>query len=187
TRTLKTIRTMRATRATRVMRATKHQRPRDTMAIERVMSLALALGAAGCATTSTQSDMRAIREMSDAAIAPERSSEAVELEVHEDVRALLAEGLTADTAARIAILNNRGLRAALREVGVARGDYVQAGLLPNPGFEFDVREAPAVEEPLQLEFFVEWNLTGAILAPRRARAARAELDAARYGAASSVV
>ncbi len=146
-----------------------------------------ALVVSGCATTSIAGDLDGIREATASAMLPRVERDDVEVETGADVRELLGAPLTPDRAARIAILNNRGLRAALRDVGVARGDYVQAGLLPNPGFEFDVREPGEVGEPLQLEFFGEWNLTRVVLAPMRARAARAELEAARYRAASAVV
>jgi len=52
------------------------------------------------------------------------------------VRALLAQPLTADAAVQIALLNNRGLQAAYAELGIAEADLVQAGRLRNPGFSF---------------------------------------------------
>ena len=45
----------------------------------------------------------------------------------------LAKGpLSVDDAVQVAILNNRGLQAALAELGLAEADLVQAGRLPNP-------------------------------------------------------
>ncbi len=147
----------------------------------------LSLVSAGCATTSTASDLSAIRAATASSRLPSVDRREVEETNAREVRALLGEPLTPELAARIAILNNRGLRASLREVGIARGQYVQAGLLPNPGFEFDLREPGASNEPMQLDLAAEWNLTRAVLAPMRARAARADLEAARLCAASSVV
>ncbi len=49
---------------------------------------------------------------------------------------LLAQPLTADDAVQLALLDNKGLRAALAEVGIAEADYVQAARPPNPGFSF---------------------------------------------------
>lgn len=91
--------------------------------------------------------------------------------------------LTADAAVRLALLNNRELRARLREIGVARGRLQQAGLVENP--EIEIEKPP--EPDTLLELRVEYDVTSLVLAPLRARAARAELEAVRYDVASSVV
>ena len=54
-------------------------------------------------------------------------------------RSLLANGLTADEAAQIALLNNRRLQAIYENLGVARGELIQAGLLKNPRLEGALR------------------------------------------------
>lgn len=58
-------------------------------------------------------------ELDDGSIAPE-------------ARELLQAPLTEDSAVKIAILNNRSIRAELARLGVASADLVQAGLLANP-------------------------------------------------------
>ncbi|HOW71773.1 MAG TPA: TolC family protein [Phycisphaerae bacterium] len=50
----------------------------------------------------------------------------------EEIQAFLAEGLGQEEAVRIALLNNRELQAAFYDIGVARADWVQSGLLANP-------------------------------------------------------
>jgi outer membrane protein TolC len=104
-----------------------------------------------------------------------------------DARALLTEPLDADRAVRVALLNNRDLRATLRELGVSRGLMVEAGLLPNPRVELDLRRPTDRTLPLQKEVLVEYDLTDAVLAPMRARAARADLEAHRFRVATEVV
>jgi outer membrane protein TolC len=47
---------------------------------------------------------------------------------------LLARTLTADAAAQIALLNNKGLQAAYNELALAEMDLVQESLPPNPVF-----------------------------------------------------
>jgi outer membrane protein TolC len=47
---------------------------------------------------------------------------------------LLAQPLSADDAAQIALLNNPGLQAAFNTLGIAEADWVAARRLPNPGF-----------------------------------------------------
>jgi outer membrane protein TolC len=56
--------------------------------------------------------------------------------VAEEVRRLLAQPLTAESAVKIAILNNRGLQAELAGLGIAEADRVQAGRLRNPTLGF---------------------------------------------------
>ena len=51
----------------------------------------------------------------------------------------MADGLTVDDAVTIALLNNRSLQAAFFDVGMARADVVQAGLLSNPSIGVSVR------------------------------------------------
>lgn len=96
---------------------------------------------------------------------------------------LLAAPLDAEGAVRVALLENRELRARLREIGVARGQLIQAGLLPNPRAEVELLP----ERNSRIELRVEYDLTRAVLAPFAARAAAPELEAARTRAAAAVV
>lgn len=50
----------------------------------------------------------------------------------EEIQALLADGLGLAEALRLALLNNRRLQAGFAGLGVARADFVQAGLPKNP-------------------------------------------------------
>jgi outer membrane protein, heavy metal efflux system len=87
--------------------------------------------------------------------------------------------LDVDAAVRLALQHNRALRAQLFELGIVQGQIDQAGLIPNP-----VAEAELLPElNSQIELRLEYNLTGAILAPLRARALEPNLEAARYRAA----
>ena len=52
-----------------------------------------------------------------------------ETQVEHRTRALLADELSVDAAVELALLNNRRLQVAYGELGVARADLVQAGLL----------------------------------------------------------
>lgn len=64
-------------------------------------------------------------------IAPEQDASSA-AQVRERVAELLAKPLTVGSALQVALLNNRGLRVTLEELGVAQADLVQAGLLENP-------------------------------------------------------
>lgn len=103
-------------------------------------------------------------------------------EVPAEVEQLLSRPLTADDAVRVAMLANREGRAALAEIGIAKGAWVQAGLIPNPEAELSVR-APGGAQPVQLDLGLELNLTGTLLAPMRAGVAESTLSAERLRAA----
>lgn len=138
--------------------------------------------AAGCTTTTIAGDVDHVRELARIeSLAP--MPEAVDPVPEGAARDLLGEPLDAERAVRVALLNNRELRALLRELGIARGRLVQAGLLPNPNVEFEVE----AEEERTLQLGLEWDITSAILAPMRSRAERPALEAARHRAAAQVV
>ncbi len=95
-------------------------------------SLAMAV-AAGCAAVDPRADFERARQEIRAATG--------EMEIHDpdepvlsgdEIRAILADGLGLAEATRLALLNNRRLHAGFLAVGVARSDFVQAGLLENP-------------------------------------------------------
>lgn len=152
--------------------------------------LSLAVGATGCVSTSIRSDLARVHELTRAPLPQSLTAvKRVDPDTDESVRQMLQRPLTADEAVRIALLNNRELRATLREIGVARGRLLQAGLLPNPEFEVELRAPEEVGQSFQpiIELRVEYDITQAILAPVRAGVARANLEAARYRAAAAVV
>jgi outer membrane protein, heavy metal efflux system len=134
-----------------------------------------------CAAPSRATDLQRVRQLSSATeLGLQRS---VDPSPAAEVRELLAIPLDGDRAVQVALLNNRGLRAMLREVGVARGRLLQAGLLPNPVFE--VEALP--ERQTAVELRVEYAVTRAALLPLRSQVARSELEAARLRAASTVL
>ena len=100
-----------------------------------------ALGATilgGCATFAPDGGFGSVEQevrqrIGKDAIWPRTDAEREALDVR--VNALLAERpLSADAAVQVAILNNRDLRSAFAELGMAEADLVQAGRLPNPHF-----------------------------------------------------
>jgi outer membrane protein TolC len=78
------------------------------------------------------------------------------------VAELLAQPLTMDSAVELALRNNRGLQAALEELGITEADWVQAGRLPNPGFSFG-RHTKGDE--IELERSLHLNLSRLIFMP----------------------
>lgn len=148
------------------------------------MSLTLMLVAhAGCATSSIADDTDMVRELTRVNQLADVADVDVDVESSEDARHLLAQPLNADAAVRIALLNNRELRATLREMGIARGRLVTATTLANPVVEAELLP----ERNSQLELRVEYDISSLLLAPMRSRAYQPDVDAARYRAARAVV
>lgn len=145
--------------------------------------LALAFLGPGCASSSIERDLDHVSKLTHIEEVSRVVDDDVDPSSAEDARRLLEEPLDADAAVRIALLNNRELRAVLREMGISRGKLVQAGLLPNPVVEAELLP----ERNTTLELRVEYDITSAVLAPMRARAAKPDVLAARFQAAAAVV
>jgi outer membrane protein, heavy metal efflux system len=111
----------------------------------------------------------------------------LEADAAREVRELLAEPLTPDSAVRIAMLQNRELRAVLLEIDAARGRAAQAGTLPDPAFRFSLRRPVDGDGALQKDFALEYALTRALLAPRQSAPGQAEVEAERLRAASAAL
>ena len=103
----------------------------------------------------------------------------------EAVAAMFADGLTADEAAQIALLNNPRLQALYANYGIAVAELVQAGLLENPVFSGELRweksniqifEASLVEDFLRI-----------LMIPLRRAKEKTELEWARLNATAQVI
>lgn len=90
-----------------------------------------------------------------------------------EAKAILRAPLTADSAVKLALLNNAELQAAFEELGMARADLVRALALPNPSAEgallYEDGASPNVELTLSQD------LSELIFLPMRNGVAQAEL------------
>ena len=95
---------------------------------------------AGCASVSPdglQADVQAAAQGRTAGVngaslpSPDATAQA---DAQAAIQRWLAEPLTADSAVRIALLNNPGLQSRLAQLGVQDADRVRALTLPNPSF-----------------------------------------------------
>jgi len=137
-----------------------------------------------CATTALSGDVRAVESsLSERARLAELTLPSFDApdDLPAEVDRLLEKPLRDDTAVRVALLSNRDARAALAEIGIARGAYMQAGLIPNPEIDLSVR-APGGPQPVQLDVGLELSVSATILAPLRASVAEAHLEAERLRA-----
>lgn len=145
--------------------------------------LLLALALAGCASTSP----RALRDDVDrlaadrvgptAAASGESGPATVE-------RLLAGKPLTADSAVRIALVNNPGLDASLATLSISEADRAQAGRLPNPHLALGrLREGQTVE----IERMLSFNVINLVTLPWRARYADQRMELAKLQAAQDVI
>lgn len=102
------------------------------------------------------------------------------------LRQLLGKRLTADSAARVAILNNRGLQAKFESVGIAQADLIEAGLLENPTLFGSIR-FPSRGGGNNLETSISQNFLDLLLLPLRKKMAAAELERTRLEFARATV
>ncbi len=102
--------------------------------LRRGFVLVLAVSVVGCAATRCapgrpQVDAELQSRVADG-LGPSLCGET---SIPDDV--LLDDGVTADEAVAVALWNNSAFNATLAQLGMARGDLVQAGLLRNPQFQ----------------------------------------------------
>lgn len=164
----------------------------DQRALSGAMSLATALsmGLTACASQSTQRDYSAVRELTETRAGlrlPEHQTEADDEAPSADLRALIQQPLSAESAIRIALLNNHSLRAELRDLGIARGQLVQASVWPNLEFDAAMLLPEKSGNAIDWELGVGIDLTTLILRGQRAGIGEAEVEAARYRAAAAVL
>ena len=101
-----------------------------------------ALGLGGCATLRPHpgfTDVEKLVAERTAAKVEWRDGGPADAEVAERIKATLAKELTSDAAVQVALFNNRKLQVVYQSLGIAEADLVQAGLLPNPVLNADVR------------------------------------------------
>ena len=153
----------------------------------------LAVGAAalavlnGCASFSADGGLGAV-----SAITSERTGQAIALAkpgtpnaaAQNLVSQLLSKPLTPDGAVRVALLNNRGLRASLAQLGVAEADLVQAGTLHNPSFSF---HRFAGGNTVEVERGILFDIVGLLTMPVRSNIEQRHFAIAQLQAASAAV
>lgn len=145
------------------------------------------LALSGCATFSKDGGLDTV-----SALTAERTGQDLRLPkanadgaaIQDELNQLLKQPLSADSAVRIALLNNRGLRASLAELGVAEADLVQAGRMANPGFSFSRMSGGGETE---IERSVMFDLVGLLTIPIRRDIESRRFESAKLVAATEAV
>lgn len=141
----------------------------------------------GCATVDARRDyQRAGTEVQRAIGQSPLADPEDEAAVDAVMADLLAGGLTADEAIKVALLNNPRARAVLLQVGMARADVVQAGLWSNPtiGFSFNL---PTGGGSNQFGTNLAQNIADLWMIPSRSRATNRDLESTTLTAAQELV
>lgn len=92
------------------------------------------------------------------------------------IQCAVANELTADSAIQIALLNNPKIQTIFEEIGIARADLVEAGLLSNPAFSIEVRYPHVKGLYTNIEYLITSSLLDIFLIPLRTRLAAAEFE-----------
>lgn len=92
------------------------------------------------------------------------------------IQKLLDTELTVDSAIQIALLNNPKIQSIFEEIGIARADLIEAGLLSNPSFSLDVRYPGRRKFHTNIEYLITTNLLDIFLIPLRTKLASTEFE-----------
>lgn len=139
---------------------------------------------AGCSSFSPDGGLNAVSTMTSARIGQQAAFARDDAPLRAAADTLLKQPLSAQGAVQVALAHNRGLQAALSELGISEADLVQAGRLRNPGFSFS-RSRAGGEREIERAFSVD--LIGLITMPIRQRIEQRRFERAQVTVASSAV
>jgi outer membrane protein TolC len=152
-----------------------------------IATSAALIGVGGCASFSADGGFAAVERAAKDRLGKDVvwSRTAAERErIEQRVTELLGQPLSADAAVQLALLNNRGLQAAMFELGITEADVVQAGRLPNPGFTFARLERGS---EVELERSFHFNLARLLVMPAINRLEAQRLAQAQGNVAAAVL
>jgi len=130
----------------------------------------------GCTTVKPGPDFLRVQELVEQSTGfPDTYNPEEPMISHDEIIALLADGLSIDEASRIALLNNRRLQAQFMSIGVAKADWVQSGLLSNPSLDMLLR-FPVDGGRSQIEGLFLQNILELWRIPLRKELAQHKLD-----------
>jgi cobalt-zinc-cadmium efflux system outer membrane protein len=143
----------------------------------------LAIAVSGCASVPKDVGFSEVQNA-----VGERTGQRVEWRAQSEaaVRTLLQDELTAERAVQIALLNSRRLQAIYEELGIARANLIQAGLLRNPVFNAEILfvENQSSED---LRFGISQDFLSIFYLPLRRQIAESEFEAAKLRVTHAVL
>jgi len=96
----------------------------------------------------------------------------------QEVRRLIRQPLTIDTAVQVALLNNQSLQATFAEISLSATDLVQAATIPNPRFDLAVRIPDKPPSGTYVDYGAAIDFLSIIMIPLKKRVAKDDLEAA---------
>ncbi|HEU5395901.1 MAG TPA: TolC family protein, partial [Verrucomicrobiae bacterium] len=155
-----------------------------------VLLAAVPLGFAGCAGTSPKAAFHDVNQNVAA-----RTGLAVQWPRHDSatnaaaqaVAALLQTNLTAQSAAAIALLNNRSLQGEFEEIGISQADLAQASRLQNPVISGDWRFPDRPPSAADIQYTAAGNLLDLLTLPARKKIAARNLEQTKLTVANQVL
>lgn len=108
-------------------------------------------------------------------------------EVRKAKASLLEGDLSPEKAVQIALFGNPHLQGVFEEVGIAKADLVQAGLLRNPRFAASFRFPKGTPAGLNSEYSLVGDILDLIILPLRKRIAAQNLEAVKLRVADEVL
>lgn len=103
------------------------------------------------------------------------------------IQCAVAKELTADAAIQIALLNNPKIQAIFEEIGIARADLVEAGLISNPSFSIELRYPHIKGLQTNIEYLITSSLLDIFLIPLRTRLAATEFEQAKLKVSNEIL
>jgi outer membrane protein TolC len=161
--------------------ATSRRALRERLSL--AVAILLAVACSGCARFSPDGGMATVNGVVTPALGSpvvKVTGEDVASEAHVRAARLLASPLSADTAVRIAFLNNKGLQASYNALGIAEAARIEASLPPNPTFSLSRIQTPV---ELDIERSIVLDILALATLPARADLAGERFHAAQLGAA----
>src|SRR5438874_2101936 len=123
---------------------------------------------------STEDLQSTIRQRTGKKVEWQKDVEASD-QIREEIRVLLRQTLTADSAVQVALLNNRELQATFEEIGIAQADLIESGLLRNPIFAGDARFPNRPPSGTDVEMAIAQECFDLLVIPLRKKVAAAQL------------
>lgn len=155
------------------------------ISIELGLALLLAGGANLVAAPRVEVN-KIVAERSGKRVALSRDAMADE-EIRQTVKMLLRRRLTADSAAQIALLNNRNLQATIEDIGISQAELRESGLLKNPTLDGMIRFPNAAGSATNIEGGLAQDFLDLLMLPLRKRVAAAKLEQTRLRVADEVL
>ncbi|HYM60795.1 MAG TPA: TolC family protein [Thermoanaerobaculia bacterium] len=161
-----------------------HMRSRSSVRLASIAAVLVA-ALAGCTTVPRDAGLAEVRRDVGASQHIEWRAETGGGDDERVRKMLTAAPLDADTAVAIAIVNSPRVQVALSDLGVARGDLIEAGTVANPIFGAEFRFPADPVHPFELR--LAQSLFDLVQLPRRRRIGEAAFEAARLHVTSEIL